>query len=79
MSCNRPAAGPPRDLEVCKPTARKSGVISLVMRPARCHDSCHYVYSSCRRHHSYGGDCGQPAGESSQVSCRPSGVRSKNA
>jgi hypothetical protein len=34
-------------------------------------------YSSWRRHHSYGGVCGYPSGESSHVSCRPSGVRSR--
>src|SRR5262249_527288 len=35
-------------------------------------------YSSCRRHHWYGWVCGQPSGESSQVSWRPNGVRSRN-
>src|SRR5438309_6280935 len=33
-------------------------------------------YSSWRHHHSYRGVCGHPGGESSQSSCRPSGVRS---
>src|SRR5262249_5401131 len=36
-----------------------------------------YLVSSCRRHHWYGGVWGHPAGESSQVSCRPNGVRSR--
>jgi hypothetical protein len=36
------------------------------------------LYSSWRRHHSYGGVCGQPFGESSQSSWRPNGVRSRN-
>src|SRR5690242_4762403 len=35
-------------------------------------------YSSCRRHHVYGSPCGQPAGESSQLSWRPKGVRSSS-
>lgn len=35
-----------------------------------------FQYSSCRRHQIYGSDCGQPGGESSQVSCRPRTVQS---
>jgi hypothetical protein len=33
--------------------------------------------SSCQIHHSYGGVCGYPAGESSHASCRPSAVMSR--
>src|SRR5437773_11776738 len=35
-------------------------------------------YSSCLRHHVYGGVWGQPGGESSHSSWRPYGVRSRN-
>src|SRR2546426_5767924 len=35
-------------------------------------------YSSCLRHHVYGGGCGQPGGESSHSSRRPYGGRSSN-
>ena len=38
------------------------------------HVSAYVSYSSCNRHHTYGGDCGHPSGESFQVSWRPSGV-----
>jgi hypothetical protein len=56
----------------------KAYLLELKYRQNRVHVLCDYrPYSSCRRHHSYGGVCGYPSGESSHFSWRPSGVRSR--
>src|SRR5215204_7580747 len=58
--------------------ARERGEELLERNPSHVReDHARSGYSSCRCHHSYGGVCGYPSGESSHSSWRPSAVRSR--